>query len=320
MSDEGPMGFKGRMAVKTGSGAQNWASGASYFEFLGETLTSQNLIDLSQGITGDRSQRSERDRAGPFTHGGWVHLQMCPGDLPLWLQYATGGTPTGSGTISYPLATGLPAFSIIIDKVTDYEGGNANFELIDTQLDTLVVHGQRTAQQGDGPQPPDFITVSAKVFGKTTTTGSATFPTLWALGSTELYRPYEFQDVTFNILSADREIKQFHWQLVNNLFQRRVNNLNPTSIYPTGFRQVALQVRVPHDADNTDLYDRYPDYGQGVLTIANTPYETVFTMPSMRGPRNGPHIIHKGEIDNTYRWMARRVGTGDELTITNKVA
>jgi hypothetical protein len=93
MSQEGPMGFKGRLAAKAGSGRRRFQTGASYYEFLSETITSQNEIDVSQGITGDRSQR---ERAGP----GWslrsrrlAALQMSPGDAANWLYWATGGTP-----------------------------------------------------------------------------------------------------------------------------------------------------------------------------------------------------------------------------------
>lgn len=329
MSQEGPMGFKGRLAIKTGSGALTWDTGASYQEFLREEITSENEIDISQGITGDRSQRSERDRAGVFLHGGWVHFHISPAELPLWLYWATGGTPTGGPTFTYPLATGLPAFGVVIDKVTTYEGkATSVFELRDAQLDTLVLHGIRRAHDGEGPAPPDFIALSARVFGKSSTAGDVTFPAGWALGSTEAYRPYEMADLTFNVLSANREIKEFKFVLANNLFQRRVNNLNPTAIYPTGFRQVLLQVRVPNDDDHSDLYDRYPSYGQGVLTLsnptlygaANGAYATTITMPSLRGPRNGPVIVHKSEIDLTAQWAARRVGTGDECTITNKAS
>jgi hypothetical protein len=82
--------------------------------------------------------------------------------------------------------------------------------------------------------------------------------------------------------------------LANNLFQRRVNNLNPTAIYPQGFRTVMLQARVPNDTDHKDLYDRYPSYGQGVLTLSNpttygvaaSTHVTTITMPSLRAPRN----------------------------------
>ena len=151
------MGFKGRLAAKAGTGVVDFSSGASYYEFLSENITSQNQIEVSQGITGDRSQRSERDRAGPYVHGGWLHMQMSPGDAANWLYWATGGTPTGSGTITYPLATALPAFSLYIDKVTTYTGGSSGvFELRDAKIDTLVIHGIRRAQDDDGPPGKPF--------------------------------------------------------------------------------------------------------------------------------------------------------------------
>lgn len=331
MSQEGPMGFKGRLAAKAGTGAVDFTSGASYYEFLRHEITSLNEIDVSQGITGDRSQRDVRDRAGPYTHGGWVHFQMSPGDAANWLYWATGGSPSGSGTVTYPLASGLPAFSLYIDNVTTYQGGTTSvFELRDAQIDTLVIHGIRRAQEGDGPQPPDFIQLSALVFGLTAPTpGTQTFPAGWTLGSSELYRPYEMADLTFNILSANREIKEFKFLLANNLYQRRVTNLNPTAIYPSGFRTVMFTCRVPNDSDHKDLYDRYPNYGQGVVTLSNpttygvsaNTYATTITMPSMRAPRRGPVILHKSEIDLTLQWAARRPTNGaDEVTITNKTS
>lgn len=330
MSSEGPMGFKGRLAVKEGAGTVDLSSGATYYEFLRETITSQNQIEIAQGITGDRSQRSERDRAGPYTHGGWLHFQISPGEVGNWLHWATGGTPAGSGTVTYPLATALPAFSVYIDKVTTFQGGTTSvFELRDAQIDTLVLHGLRTAQQGEGVPQPDFVNLSVLMYGLTAPTpGTQTFPAGWALGSSELYRPYEMADLVVNLLSSNREIKEFKFVLANNLFQRRVNSLNPTVIYPHGWRTVMLQVRVPNDTTNKDLYDRYPDYGAGTLTLSNpttygtaaNSYITSVSLPAVRAPRTGPVIVHRSEIDMTYRFACRRVGTGDECTLTNKTS
>ena len=330
MSTEGPMGFKGRLAAKAGAGELDFSTGTRYYyEFLREEITSRNQVEVSQGITGDRSQRSERDRAGPYTHGGWLHMHLSPGDVGQWLYWATGGTVTGVGTsgnpFTYPLASGLPSFSVYVDKVTPYDAGStATFELRNAQIDTLVIHGLRREQEGEGPPEPDFVQLSVRMFGLTTTTGTKTFPAAWALGSTELYRPYEMSDLALNILSEAREVKEFKFVLANNLFQRRVNSLNPTALYPDGFRQVLLQVRVPNDTDHADLYDRYPDYGAGTLTIGRQPaatlYQTAIAMPALRAPRNGPVILNKSEIDLTLQFACRRVGTGDECTITNQVA
>lgn len=324
MSNEGPQGSKGRLVAKEGSGALSWASGYSCYEFLHEDLKSINSIDNPDAITGDRSQRSERDRAGPYTHGGWIHLLMSPGDAVNWLKWATGGTPTGSGTITYPLATGLTAFSVLVDKVTALTGGSTStLELYNCYVNQLVVHGTRTQTEGESPPEPDFVYLSVELFGMASTTGTVTFPSSYDLGSDESFRPFEMSDLTFNILSANREVKEFKYLLHNQLYQRRVNSVNPTSIYPQR-RAVALRCRVPFDTTNKDLYDVQTAYGAGTVTLSRTvsatTYSTAFAFPYLAAPRHTPVILGKTEIDATFQFAARKSGSNLEVVTTNKAA
>jgi hypothetical protein len=87
------------------------------FDFISSTLgvDEATFIDAN-GLRGTRSRDLSRVRQSPRLIDGDIVMQPNSVELSNLLRWILGGTPTGSGTVTYPLADTVPSRFVQIDK------------------------------------------------------------------------------------------------------------------------------------------------------------------------------------------------------------
>ena len=300
-------GARGRLVTKASSGDPDWTSGTiERFAFYNEAVRKTNKIVHPPVITGDRSEHAERARRGPNFYGGPIMLPVSPADLRIWLPRIFGAAESGSNPYSYGLATTLPTFALLIDKVTK------TYEFQDCYVDKAMIFGR---QSGPNPgAPPNFLTLLVWIVAKGFDNG-VTFPST-TLTKTAPYAPYIFEDGVLTLKSAARETKAFKLLVDNHLRPRYVNNLNPTTICPH-HRTVALQTQHPFDDDTDDLeLQDLSGAAAGTLVLTNGSNVVTFNFAQLQAPIDIPVIPGKVEIDLTLHHVSRMLSSTDEIAAT----
>jgi hypothetical protein len=95
-------GALGQLAMKEGSGTIDFSTGASFFPFYRESIKKVGKIVHPDVIIGSREEVSERARKTPYFYGGWVVLNLTPGDAATLLPWALGADASGT-TVSFAL-------------------------------------------------------------------------------------------------------------------------------------------------------------------------------------------------------------------------
>jgi hypothetical protein len=145
------------------------------FDLVTESLAcDENYIDTN-GLRGTRSRYVANQRVGNRRVMGQLHLQPTPVELALLLPWILGGTPTGTGTVTYPLADALPtARYVTVDrgsKVFTYSGcqvsratltGREGMPL-DLMLDVIGVD-ETVANSGTFPSLSIDVTTAPFIF------------------------------------------------------------------------------------------------------------------------------------------------------------
>jgi hypothetical protein len=296
-------GFRARLAMKEGTGNQDFATGATGFPFFRESIKKLATIHHPDLITGTREEISERARYGPNVYGGWLLLALTPGHMATVYPWLLGADAVGT---TYALAETLQTFSVLIDKVT------GRHEFHDGVINRAIVHG---VQHGPGGRP-NWITVALQMLfqGYTGPASADAYPSL-SLPVTGQYVPMTFEDGALTLAALARETKEFTLDINNYVVQRYVNNLNPTTSCPH-HRTVKLKTVHPYDDDTDDLYGQALAGAAGSLVVTNGSVSITHTFGTLQVPDDTPEVPGKVEIDLELNMDARRVGSTPSLSVT----
>jgi hypothetical protein len=267
------------------------------FDFRNTTLgLAENFIDAN-GLRGTRSHVIERNLAGNRPCGGGISLQPTAVEWSNLLQWMTGGTPTGSPTVTYPLSDSVPVRTVVVDRVTKvYTYDTAG-------IDSWTLSG--TEDQA--------LDLDLQVVALDETVGnSGTFPSL-SLDTTTF--PFKFTDCVIVGNSVTVQPKNFRLTL-NNMIdkQRFFNSQTLTGIYARD-RVISFECSLPY-CDTAALYN----VGRAGFTVTITATSgnsiLTFSMVAVAFPRNTPTVPERAEIMLPLRGQAFRSGSTLELVTT----
>lgn len=297
-------GALGQLAIKEGSGAIDFSTGASFFPFYRESIKKVGKIVHPDVIIGSREEVSERARKTPYFYGGWVVLNLTPGDAATLLPWALGADASGT---TFALAETLQTMGVLIDKVTGVH------EFYNGVVNRAIVSGR---QNGPGGRP-NWVTFALQIYFRSYLApgASESFPSS-SYTVTGAYAPLVFEDAVLTLASASREVKSFTLDINNYVSPRWVNNLEATALCPSR-RTINFQAVVPYDSGNSALYDAALAGVSGNLAITNGTVSTTFTFGTLQLDTETPEIRGKQELDLVLSGSIRKTGSTSSLVVTN---
>lgn len=299
-------GALSRLYVEPGASPHVFDTSSETYEFLNEAVQQKGRVIGGHGIRGTRSSSVERVRLGASEYGGPILMNLDTAMLDLMLPRMLGGTESAD---SFPLAETLPAFGLLIDRVT------GTFEYKDSYIGQWLIHGKA----GPDEEELELVELQIEVACKSEFPGTTAPAVSLATGSNS--NPYIFADTSsgVTISGTAREIKEF-WLWGNNHLQSRyVNSLNPTAICPRD-RTIGLRLRCPYDSGVSALYGGSATGVTASLAFTNAVYTgltTTFTFGKLVYPAESPVVRGKTEIDVVFDFIAKKTGATNELVVTS---
>jgi Phage tail tube protein len=249
------------------------------FDFVSESMSdNENFIDAS-GVRGTRSRFIDRVRADLQHVGGQIVMQPNSYELSKLLPWWFGGTPSGSGTVTYPLADTLPARFIQVDrilKVMTYAG---------CVPDTITLR----ASQGEP------MSATMDIIGQTETLGNAgSFPVTHINTANG---PFILSDLVITLGGTTITPKSVELVIRNGIDRERFFN----SVTYTGTplcldRNISFRTLLPY-GDFSTLYNSGAP--SGVIVVMTFTYGAavlVITMNNVAFPRRTPVVPGRQEI------------------------
>lgn len=290
---DGAMGHQARLYVEPGASPHTFDSSSESYEFVREGLRKSAEILDTNGITGSRSHKKERTRAGLNRIGGTILLHPSPNDLELWLPRIMGSASVGV------LAETLPSFGVLKDL------GTTRHEYKDCKVNRATFRGQAGG----------LVEMELDILGKSEATGTSA-PSV-SLGVAADDAPYVHTDLAVSLAAAAREVFDFEITIDNRLEARFVNNVNATALNATD-RIITVRATTPWTADEDDLYDVATAGIAATFTFTNGTLSTLFSFAALQIPAETPVVERReGEIRFTINGTARMSGSTRELVVTN---
>jgi hypothetical protein len=303
-------GALGRLAMKEGSGAIDFSTGASFFPFYRESIKKVGKIVHPDVIIGSREEVSERARKAPYFYGGWVVINLTPGDAATVFPWILGADASGT---TFALAETLQSMGVLIDKVTGVH------EFYNGVINRAIISGR---QNGPGGRP-NWVTVAMQMYFRSYLApgASESFPSP-TFAVTGEYAPMIFEDADNGgtsrlvINGTAREVKEFTLDINNYVSPRWVNALEPTALCP-GRRTINLRTIHPYDSGTSNLYDPGVTLsGTNTLTFVNGATSVLFTFAGLNVDVETPEIRGKQEIDLVLNSAVRKVSSTSSLVCT----
>lgn len=282
----GIFGYQGKLGIGTATPVTN------RFNFASEDLVlHEEFVDVNK-LRGVRSHSSVPVRQGIRRVTGSLHLQPTAVELANLLQWVMGGTPTGTGTITYPLADVIyptTGMYVVIDR------GAGVFTYSGCSVNRATFH----CSQGE-PLNADLELVGIDE----TVAAAGTFPVLNLDLTTQ---PFVFMDMVLSVNGSTSFCRNFELVVDNDLEKERFfNSETVTAIYAKD-RHVTITHSLPYG-------DNPLDYGLGVagvsvtLTFTNGTAVLEFNMQNVKYPRRSPHVDGREEVMLPLQGTAYRVG------------
>ena len=264
--------------------------------FDSETLSANYEIVNEDGISGTRSRTTERTREGAGTISGQITLSFTPVSMAFFLQYAMGGTPSGT---SYTLAETIPSFVLCIDKkakVITYSG---------CKINKISIKGSKSSPMVKATL--DIVATSVSV-GNAGTFPALTMPT---------DPPYMFWDGVLTLQSASRQHSDIEIMLDNALQPNESNEQVPSEYNPTD-RIITLNGNSPFNSTEIDLFNQAVAGAAGSYVLTNGNYSTTFTFGNVKAKKNHPGISGKSaRVPLKLEMQAFKTGSTMELAVTH---
>lgn len=264
------------------------------YEFQSESLTGTNEIVDTNGITGDRSHKSERTRFGLNVVGGGISFNPSPAMLVNLLPRILGGNASGT---TFPLANTLPAFDILVDRVAQrwVYGG--------CKVDSARFSGSAGGLLG----------LDVGVKGVTYEKSATSFPSI----ADPTDPPYMFEDVVLTLVGSSRQFMSFELMINNALMVRHSGSRDAATVMPTD-RLVTFRATTPWTSDEADLHGQALAGSQATIVATNGNYSLTFTLATLQFPDRGPVVRQRGgEIVYEIEGVARMSGSTKELVVVN---
>ena len=283
-------------ATQLGIGASSTVSNRLDFESEDFGIQ-ENLINLN-GLRGTRSRDISRLRPNTRIAQGSINLQPTANEWANLLQWIFGGTPTGSGTVTYPLSDTLITQYLSIDRVSK----------VFTYSNVAVDRATFSATEG-GP-----LQLRLDLIGTDETIGaSGSFPSLSLDTATN---PFLFFDLALTIGATQQYYcKNFELTINNFLDKTRFyNNQTLTAIYPED-REITFKTNLAYGA----AVALYNAGSGGVAMNATFTYGVQvlsMTAGTLAFPRKPPVISGKQEIMLPIDGYLMKSGSNLELTTT----
>jgi hypothetical protein len=258
-----------------------------------DVVLAEDFVDTN-GLRGTRARAVERLRQGNRRVGGPLRLQPTAVEMANLLAWIMGGSPTGSPTVTYPLADTLADRYVVIDrgsKVFSYNGCRVN----------------RATFRGAQGQPLDL---TLDVVGIDETLGnSGTFPAL-TLDVTTV--PFMFTDLVFVLNAVTVQALEVEITIDNAIDTNRFFNSQIATALIATDRHVTLNTRLSY-GDQSALY------GTGVGGVAATATFTAggqvltFTFAKVAFPRHSPPTRGREEVMLPLQGTCYKSGSTLEL-------
>ncbi len=268
------------------------------FDFQSEGLMLDEEMPDTNGLRGTRSRAVERIRQGIRRVHGPLTLEPTAVELSHLLQWILGGTPTGSPTVTYPLADGLQSRYVTIDRVSKvftYSG----------------VYVNRATIRGTQGQP---LQVLLDLLGQDeAVANSGTFP---ALTLDVANTPFMFYDLSLSVAGSTYQPRDWEITIDNALdADRFFNSQTATAIAPRD-RHITTRFPLPYGDANALYGTGGPGGVAYVATFTNGGAVLTFTAGKAIFPRKSPTVPGREEILIPVEAVLYKSGSTVELTTT----
>lgn len=229
------------------------------------------LID-GNAINGTLDRNIELVRDGAIRVGGPINMIPNAYEFSQLLRWILGGTPSGTGTVTYPLtqANDLPEKYVTIDRVIK----------VFTYTGCKVSRATFRATQG-GP-----LELSLEIVGKSASEASAgTFPSLTLDISNG---PFVFRDLVMSVGGTTVKAKEFTLTVDNMLDTERFFNSQTLQSIDQPDRKITFETSLPY-GDHQALKSGFTAAGTAVVaTFTNGGAVLAFSMVKVAIPYEDP--------------------------------
>ena len=277
------------------------------FEYKSFNFGKKGKVVSTDGIRGTRSHPVERTRQGEYAISGQIAMQPGPTELAFWLPLMTGGVPTGTPTVTYPLAETVPYFYVAIDRIAQ------QFTWSGCKI------SKATFKSGQG----QFLDLTVNVEALTEAQGAVTGLTSLM---PQLDSPYYFTDATLQYNGVSYQFREVEIMIDNHLkVDRFMNSVTRTDL-PELDRTVSVSLTMPYTTDEITIYDQNATAAAVSVNFTNGTFLLSFTLPSVQFPTQAPTTPGREEILLPLHGTARAIlntpptPSIPEITIANKAA
>jgi hypothetical protein len=262
------------------------------------------VIGADNGITGSRSHRSERARYGPSYFTGHIDMMVSSQQFADFLPHMIGDSVSGD---VHSLTELQPYFGILIDM--DYD----TFEFKNCCVDRWVLRSRAPELLERGE--PDMLMLRLYIIGSDSAKGTS-WPGSAPSLDTGTYYQFADCDAAVTLQGGARIIENFMIYGDNHIYARYVNSLVPHSLIPRD-RDIGFRAQVPWNSGNVALYNITLAGATATVKFTTSTKSTLFTFGVLQWPIETPIINGKQEVPLIVNAQARKVGSTNELVVTN---
>lgn len=284
-------GYAGKIGMGSASPVTN------RFDVVDEQLVLRQELINGNGIIGSRSHDISRVRKGLRRVGGPLKLQPNSVEWGYWLQYIFGGTPTGSPTVTYPLADVLPEAYVTIDRI------NKVFTYDGCKVNKATIRGR----QGEP------VELELDILGYDETIANAgTFP---AINRDQANGPFVFSDMILSLGGTSVTFKDFEFVIDNKIDPDRFFNSLLLTARSEQDREVMLRTMLPY-GDWSAIYDTGAAGVHAIATATNGNSVLTLDLAALAFPAHGPNLPGRREAFLPIEGRAYLTGATKECVCT----
>lgn len=264
------------------------------FDFDDEELVLDEEFVDENGLRGTLARSGERVQQGIRRVHGTIRMQPTAQELTLLLPWILWGTPSGSGTVTYPLAD-WSASNTNISRYVTIDRGSKVFTMNGVVVNKATFHAAQN----------EPLNVDLELVGIDETPASGgTFPSL-NLDVTK--QPLNFWGLGITVGGTTVMCPSFQLTIDHALDTERFFNNQTVTALPSTDRHVTIAHDLPFG-------DYSAEYGLGVggatevLTFSNGVSTLTMTLNCVKYPRKSPRVRGRNEILFPLQGTAYKTG------------